>query len=82
MADEPLIVGIHGLANKPEEKKLSDWWQWSIAEGLRKNEDVQNPRFDYKMVYWRPYLYKYPLHQDESLYFDRLYNSVPSWAST
>ena len=77
MADEPIIVGIHGLANKPEKQELSDWWRKSIAEGLRKNAKMADPKFDYKMAYWRHHLYKYPLHQDHSLYFDQLYNSEP-----
>ena len=32
-----IIVGIHGLANKPEKDVLAEWWVKSIREGLAKN---------------------------------------------
>ena len=31
-----IIIGIHGLANKPNKKTLEDWWKKSILEGLKK----------------------------------------------
>lgn len=73
----PLIVGIHGLANKPEENILSKWWRLSIEEGLRKNENVSDPDFDFDMVYWANQLYKNPLHHDEDFYFDQHFNNEP-----
>ncbi len=32
-----VIVGIHGLANKPDRQTLSKWWETSIREGLNPN---------------------------------------------
>lgn len=72
-----IIIGIHGLANKPKEKLLKDWWQWSIKEGLTKNCNISDPAFDFDMVYWADLLYKNPLHQDSSFNFDDLYNNEP-----
>ncbi len=31
-----VIVGIHGLANKPKKDILTDWWEKSIKERLNK----------------------------------------------
>ena len=76
MADN-LIIGIHGLANKPEKNILSDWWRTSITEGLAKNESVSSPQFDFEMVYWANHLYKNHLHMDDEFHFDQLYNSEP-----
>jgi hypothetical protein len=73
----PLIIGIHGLANKPPEPELSQWWQDAIKEGLAKNEKVIDPEFDFEMVYWADQLYKNPLHNDIDFSFDQLYNDEP-----
>ncbi len=72
-----LIVGIHGLANKPDKDVLARWWRDSIAEGLDRNESIDSPSFDFEMVYWADQLYRYPLHQDEAYNFDKLYNGEP-----
>lgn len=74
---EPLIIGIHGLANKPEESELAGWWRSSISEGLRKNQNAPNIKFEFHMVYWARRLYKHHLHNDEAFYFDQLYNEEP-----
>ena len=72
-----MIVGIHGLANKPEKEVLADWWESSIREGLDKNCGVKGVSFDFKMVYWADLLYHYPVHQEEKFNFDKLYNQEP-----
>jgi hypothetical protein len=72
-----VIIGIHGLANKPEKEVLTDWWIKSITEGLQKNCGVANPEFDFEMVYWADLLYHYPMHQEETFNFDKLYNDQP-----
>ncbi len=72
-----VIVGIHGLANKPDKDILADWWEKSIREGLAKNCGLQNADFEFQMVYWRDLLYKYPQHQDVALNFDSLYTGQP-----
>ncbi|MEW6533996.1 MAG: alpha/beta hydrolase [Candidatus Auribacterota bacterium] len=72
-----VIIGIHGLANKPPKESLEKWWKQSILEGLAKNCGLNNPKFDFKMVYWADLLYKYPLHDDQNFNFDKLYNTEP-----
>ncbi len=76
---DKVIIGIHGLANKPEQSKLEEWWINSIKEGLA-NIDVES-QFDFKMVYWAKYLYKYPLHDDKDYSFDDLFNTEPYQAA-
>ena len=59
-----VIIGIHGLGNKPSAKTLRKWWKKAMHEGLR-NADYRFrlPRFE--LVYWADLLYEEPL--DESI---------------
>ena len=72
-----IIVGIHGLANKPTKEKLAEWWKRSISEGLEKNCGIANAEFDFQMVHWADLLYKYPVHQNNDFKFDKLFNDEP-----
>ena len=69
-----VILGIPGLANKPEEALLTQWWETSIREGLEKNCQVTGVDFRFIMVYWSDLLYKNHLHQDTDFELDSLYN--------
>lgn len=71
-----IIIGIHGLANKPPADVLSSWWKNAILEGLDKNCGLK-PDFEFRMVYWADVLYKSQLHQDSAYWFDDLYNDEP-----
>ncbi|WP_372369153.1 hypothetical protein [Candidatus Uabimicrobium sp. HlEnr_7] len=71
-----IIIGIHGLANKPEESQLQHWWKEAIAEGLKKNYSSEID-FEFKMIYWADLFYRHPLHDDKDYEFDSLYNSEP-----
>jgi hypothetical protein len=55
-----VIIGIHGLGNKPPEKVLNVWWKASIREGLKR---IGNPRkfFNFEMAYWSDCLHETPL---------------------
>ena len=33
MHDDPVIIGIHGLANKPPREEKAAWWRQAIEEG-------------------------------------------------
>ena len=55
-----IIIGIHGLGNKPPPKTLSRWWQAAIREGLERIKKP-NPPFTFELVYWAHYLYPLPL---------------------
>lgn len=72
-----IIVGIHGLANKPEKKVLAEWWERSIREGLEKNCGLRDADFEFKPVYWADLLYANPLHDNELMKFDHQFNGEP-----
>ena len=72
-----VIIGIHGLANKPNRDRLKDGWIKAIKEGLVKNTDMTEPEFSFEMVYWAHRMYRSPLHYDQDFDFDDLYNTQP-----
>lgn len=57
-----IIIGIHGLSNKPEADKLEDWWSKSMLEGLEKNIGIKiSPdEFNFNSVYWADVMYSSP----------------------
>ncbi|XOB62454.1 lipase/acyltransferase domain-containing protein [Campylobacterota bacterium DY0563] len=54
---EYIIIGVHGLYNKPEPEILSDGWQKAIIEGLTKNEKLSIENINFKMMYWADIMY-------------------------
>ena len=70
-----IIIGIHGLANKPEKNVLKRWWSDSIKEGLKHIRKQRTVRFE--MVYWADLLYDAPLRQKKLFNFDPRYNDEP-----
>ena len=56
-----IIIGIHGLGNKPEKKLLEKWWKQSITDGLKKIDKFKfEPKFE--IVYWADILNDKPLN--------------------
>jgi len=55
-----IIIGIHGLGNKPPKNLLSTWWNESIEEGLTK-ENHLHAQIDFELVYWADIFNKMPL---------------------
>ena len=55
-----IIIGIHGLGNKPPKKVLEKWWKKSIREGL-KAHGLSSFFFKFKLVYWADVLHPAPL---------------------
>lgn len=55
-----IIIGVHGLGNKPDESLLELWWLKSIHEGL---DSIGKSRINipFKMVYWADILHETPL---------------------
>jgi hypothetical protein len=51
-----VIIGIHGLGNKPPKAILKNWWKASIEEGLE-FIDQPHPFFKFEMVFWADLLY-------------------------
>jgi len=73
-----VIIGIHGLANKPEKTLLKKWWLKSVEEGLKNISGSKLiPEFSFEMVHWADLLYKNYVHNNKAFYFDKLYNNEP-----
>lgn len=58
-----VIIGIHGLGNKPPKPLLEKWWKTSIEEGLQKTGE-SNFDYQFEMVYWADILHKEPLDEN------------------
>lgn len=78
---DKIIIGVHGLGNKPPRDILEKWWQQSIAEGLKR---IGHPRkeFNFELVYWADSLHSAPLNPDETdksndLYLNERYIPAP-----
>lgn len=76
-----VIIGIHGLGNKPPKYLLEKWWKDSIKEGFNKN-GFKNELVDFELVYWADILYEKPLDKwekdERSPYFlDEPYKKSP-----
>ncbi|MBC8320190.1 MAG: hypothetical protein H8E34_05655 [Bacteroidetes bacterium] len=51
-----VIIGIHGLGNKPPKKLLTKWWKLAMIEGLKANNfNAVLPKFE--LVYWADIMY-------------------------
>ena len=57
---ETIVLGIHGLGNKPAHGLLKSWWKKSLIEGLKKIDGAPT-QFNFRMVYWADIMYEYPL---------------------
>ena len=66
MQDRPLILGIHGLANKPPKEEKQAWWAAAIREGLRRNLGEDRPDLAFDFVYWADLRYDAPLSEDHN----------------
>ncbi len=61
-----VIIGIHGLANKPPVDEKTRWWKTAIAEGFSRNEGLTRPEFLFEFVYWADLRYDAPLSDDNN----------------
>lgn len=74
-----VIIGIHGLGNKPDRDTLEKWWKMSLLEGLEKNGySAELPLFE--MVYWADVMHPKPLDvsirdEEDPLYISEKYTS-------
>jgi hypothetical protein len=59
-----VIIGIHGLANKPPVDEKTRWWRDAITEGLSRNEGLDGATFTFGFVYWADLRYETPLAGD------------------
>jgi hypothetical protein len=72
-----VIIGIHGLGNKPSNDILESWWRSAMIEGLEKHGNADDlPKFE--LVYWADILYEKPLDasitdKDDPYFIDEKY---------
>ena len=59
-----IIIGIHGLGNKPPHHVLKDWWLRSIREGLK---HIGHPEIfvPFELVYWADLFHPKPQDIEE-----------------
>jgi len=78
-----VIIGIHGLGNKPPVEVLEDWWKLAMLEGLNThNYSALLPEFE--MVFWADILHEDSLDMNEKdvnspLYSDEQYVKAPEY---
>ncbi|MDP8200755.1 MAG: hypothetical protein P9M11_01280 [Candidatus Tenebribacter burtonii] len=71
-----VIIGIHGLKNKPPKDVLEKWWKASIENGLN-NIGYQYSDFQFELVYWADLEYSKPLDPSITDTKDPLYIEHP-----
>jgi len=54
-----IIIGIHGLGNKPQKDLLEEWWKSAINEGFEL-AGIKAPKFKLELVYWADLIYDQP----------------------
>ncbi len=67
-----VIIGIHGLKNKPPKDVLERWWRLSIQEGFERL-GFKMPEFEFELVYWADLQYEEPLLsslEEDDPYYD------------
>lgn len=52
-----IIIGIHGLSNKPSPEILKDGWSKAMLEGLEKNSGIKLTSLNFKSIYWADVMY-------------------------
>lgn len=59
-----MVIGIHGLKNKPGKDLLARWWVMSLQEGLQRNLGLALP-IAFELVYWADIQYPAPIPEAE-----------------
>ena len=75
-----VIIGIHGLANKPPLEEKRKWWKAAIVEGLDRNHGCTPGELAFEFVYWADLRYDEPidpLEYDEPYYVDEGHGPFP-----
>ncbi len=61
---DSIVIGIHGLKNKPAKELLARWWTTSIQEGLQRNHG-KDVHFDFELIYWANVQYPNPIPETD-----------------
>lgn len=76
-----VIIGIHGLGNKPPKKVLENWWLLSMTEGLEKKK-ILTRSAHFEVAYWADIIHRQSLDPEEKdpespLFIDEKYEAAP-----
>jgi hypothetical protein len=76
-----VIIGIHGLGNKPSKRLLSKWWKDSMLEGFTLY-GIEKELPEFELVYWADIVYEKPLNkrvkdEEDPLFLDGPYVKDP-----
>jgi len=76
-----VIIGIHGLGNKPKPLLLERWWKLAMVEGLR-SLGYNSVLPEFKIAYWADILHEKYQDPDEKdpdspYYIDEKYVKAP-----
>ena len=65
-----IVIGIHGLSNKPAADVLEKGWKDAMIEGLQKNIDnhIKHEHLNFTSVYWAGEFHDDP-DPDPDLYY-------------
>ena len=55
-----IIIGIHGLSNKPARATLTNWWLQAINDGLQIAGGTSIGSDQFKLAYWADLQYEVP----------------------
>ena len=61
-----VIIGIHGLGNKPPKELLKSWWKKALQEGFSRIGESAY-LFKFELVYWADILHPTPLQTNDLL---------------
>ncbi len=63
-----VILGVHGLANKPAPDLQEQGWVDAIQEGLRRNRDLGGADLRFRSVYWADVIHRKPITKNREPY--------------
>ena len=59
-----VVIGIHGLANKPPSDEKKEWWKRAVIEGLKRNCAKTTDELSFDFVYWADLRYRSAISLD------------------
>ena len=76
-----IIIGIHGMGNKPPRETLKTWWKTPIIESLARI-DKPKKKINFELFYWTHYIHPVPLDPEikdkkNPLYIAQPYFPIP-----
>ncbi|MCP4978124.1 MAG: lipase family protein [Maribacter sp.] len=64
MDEKAIIIGVHGLLNKPEKTILQNWWRDAIVEGISRNFNRAEV-ISFELAYWADVRNAKPIDYDD-----------------